>query len=437
MYDLRLINAKAYIDGAFQKTNIYIDQQLGQIKKISDERYDAKKTIDCTDQLVLPGFIDPHVHFQLSVGEFTSRDDFVNGSKIAALGGVTTFIDFLDPIAYTDDLTKALIKRTNEAKGSYVDYSFHITLGNFKGDINQLIDRAIAEALPTIKIFTTYSESDRRCDDETIKMLINAIADQPLMLLVHAEAEALLEKPWLLEDYERSRPTVAEITAIESIIKLLKNYESKVYIVHTTSGKTIHTLQEKVEGLLNKKLFFESCPQYFYLSKDKYQQDNGNLYLMAPPLRSIEEQKLLRENIDKIFSIGTDHCSFTKADKNKYVEVSKIPKGVGSIEYSFALMYHLFGNEIIDKFTVNPAKVFGLYPNKGAIQEGTDADLVIFDPNYTFVVDQGHSKADYSPYEGIQLQGKVKTTLLKGDVIVNQFEFVDHEPKGQLIRRQL
>src|SRR6056297_1533181 len=135
MYDLRLINAEAYIDGEFQKTTIYIDQKSGQIKKISDERLDAKETIDCTDKLVLPGFIDPHVHFQLTVGEFTSRDDFVNGSKIAALGGVTTFIDFLDPIAYTDDLTKALIKRPNEAKESYVDYSFHITLGNFKGAI--------------------------------------------------------------------------------------------------------------------------------------------------------------------------------------------------------------------------------------------------------------------------------------------------------------
>ena len=157
--------------------------------------------------------------------------------------------------------------------------------------------------------------------------------------------------------------------------------------------------------------------------------------MLAPPLRSKKESKILKENIDIINVISTDHCSFTKNDKRKYKEISKIPKGLGSIEFSFSLMYNLFGEKIIDKFTKNPAKIFGLCPNKGDISLNTDADLVVFNPNKEFVIDSGKSNSDYSPYEGIRLKGRVEKTFLRGKLIVDNYEYIGNS-KGKFIRRK-
>jgi len=167
-----------------------------------------------------------------------------------------------------------------------------------------------------------------------------------------------------------------------------------------------------------------------------YKRDDGRLFLLAPPLRSKKEQEKLRKNIDLIHTIGTDHCPFTKEEKYRYSEVSKVPKGIGGIEYSFSLMYNLFGTSIIDKFTVNPAKIHGLYPQKGVIQEDSDADLVIFDPNRELTIDAGHSKSDYSPYEGIKVRGVVESTILRGQFLVKERKFVGKDVKGTYLKRK-
>jgi dihydropyrimidinase len=430
MYDLSLINGKVYLDGSFLKKNIYINDD--KIVKITSKILESKKIIDCFDRLIMPGFIDAHVHFDLNLGEFNSRDDFRQGSIIAALGGVTTFIDFLDPINNNLELKESFDNRMNLAKESLIDYSFHTTLGNFKGDVNELIKDSKAIGLTSIKVFTTYKESNRKI---SFKKLFELISDE-ILVLIHAEKNELITEVNDISKYEDSRSCDGEYLQMLEITAISEIKNGKVYFVHTTCGSVIEKINEKFGENLKQNVFFESCPQYFYLDKTKYNENNGELFLLAPPLRSVKEKLKLRENIDKINVMSTDHCSFTKEDKRKYSEVSKVPKGLGSIEFSFSLMYNLFGDKIIDKFTKNPAKIFGLSPNKGDISINTDADLVIFNPNKEYMIDSGHSNSNYSPYEGIKLKGKVEKTILRGKLIVDNYEYIGNV-KGKFIRRIL
>lgn len=429
IYDLVLKNGKIYIDQCFIKKNIYINGE--KIVRITDKILESKKVIDCNERVIMPGFIDPHVHFALDLGEFKSRDDFYQGSKIAALGGVTTFIDFLDPIINNNAIEEALNKRQALAKESLVDYSFHVTLGNFIDHVSDLIEKTKALGLPSIKVFTTYSDSNRRI---SLKKLYELISED-ILVLIHSEKDELITERDEIFNYKDSRPWYSEYLQILEIAGIAELKQGNVYFVHTTCGSAIQMVKEKFKKLLMKKIFFESCPQYFYLDESKYTKNNSKLFLIAPPLRSEKEMIYLKENIDSISTIGTDHCSFMKIDKEKYDQVSKIPKGFGSIEYSFSLMYNLFGEKIIDKFTKNPAQIFGLYPQKGKIELNTDADLVIFNPKKEFIIDSGHSNSDYSPYEGIKLRGKIESTILRGEIIVEDYEYVG-KIKGNFIRRK-
>ena len=430
VYDLVLKNGEVYVDRCFLKKNIYINGE--KIVRITDKVLASKKTIDCAEKRIMPGFIDPHVHFDLNLGEFSSRDDFYQGSKIAALGGVTTFIDFLDPIFENEGLEKALNQRQSLAKESLVDYSFHVTLGNFTDNINDLIDRVKALGLPSIKVFTTYSDSNRKI---SLNKLYELISDK-ILVLVHAEKDELITQADTICNYKKARPWFSEYLQLLEIAGIAELKKGNVYFVHTTCGSAIQGIVEKFGYLIDQnRIIFESCPQYFYLNEEKYTEENSRLFLIAPPLRNRKEMIYLKSNIDNIQTIGTDHCAFTKEDKEKYDEVSKIPKGFGSIEFSFSLMYNIFGEKIIDYFTKNPAKIFGLYPQKGKIELNTDADLVIFDPNKEFTIDSGHSNAGYSPYEGISLKGKVESTILRGKVIVENYNYVG-QSKGNFLRRK-
>lgn len=430
MYDLSLQNGKVYIDGEFIETNIYIKDEV--ISRLTKNNLESKKIIDCKNRLIMPGFIDPHVHFELDLGEFKSIDDFHQGSKIAALGGVTTFIDFLDPIKDNNELLSSFENRKKLAKKSLIDYSFHTTLGNFVGDVEKLKEDTKKLGIPSIKVFTTYSDSDRKI---SLKKLYDLISED-ILVLIHAEKDDLITNPKNIDEYEESRPCYGEYIQMLEISAISELKKGRVYFVHTTCDKTLEKISEKFKDSLMDLIYFESCPQYFYLDKSVYRSDNNKLFLLAPPFRDKKIVLGLRKNIDKIYSIGTDHCSFTKLDKEKYSEVSKIPKGIGSIEFSFSLMYNLFGKNIIDRFTKNPAKLFGLYPKRGIINEASYANLVVFNPNKEFIIDSGSSYSDYTPYEGIKLNGKVEKTILRGNIIVNDYKYCG-KINGRFIRRNL
>jgi len=434
---MSLVNGSVYHNGDFYLEDIYVsDQKIAKIVP-SGKILPCKKIIDCTNKLILPGFIDPHVHINLDLGEFKSSDNYESASIAAAFGGITTFIDFLEPISYVHEFDAILKKKQSEAKAAYIDYAFHTAVGNFNDDVDKLIKISRESGIPSVKLFTTYSETNRKISYTKFREFLKNSSKTNTLILVHAENDEMILNANVedtIESYESSRPAASEIEEIEKIAGMVAELKGKLYIVHVTCGSSIELLNDKYKELLGKNIFIESCPQYFHLTKDLYDNENGNLFLLAPPLRSLKEKEKLIANISVIHTIGTDHCPFTQEEKMRYKDASKIPKGLGSLEFSFSLMYHLFGDEIIDKFTLNPAKIHNLFPKKGIIQIGSDADFVIFDPKKVLYINSGHSQSDNNPYENMIVNGMVESTILRGEFLVEDRKFVGSS-RGQFIKR--
>jgi len=436
MYKLGLINGLVYRDKAYHKENIYISGEEISLLTEHEETFEAERIVDCSGKILYPGFIDPHVHINLDLGEFQSSDDYKSASKIAALGGITTFIDFIEPVNDQKDFQNMYFKKLNEAMDSNIDYSFHTTIGNFQGDIDVLIKESMAFGITSIKVFTTYSESNRRCNDHVLKTLMVASNRYGIIVMCHTENDEMIKfgpKQEHVHFYEDTRPAISEISEVAKLAEIAELTRGNLYFVHVTCGSSVALLKEKFGDLLGKNIFIESCPQYFNLDNTYYKADDNNLYLLAPPLRDKAEQEQLIRMIGTIDTIGTDHCPFTREEKFLYSKISKIPKGIGGLEFSFALMYTLFGDEIVDHFTLNPAKIFGLYPKKGVIEVGSDADIVVFDSTSERQLKIGNGNSDYNPYEGKRVKGVIESTILRGRFIVENQAFKGG--LGQYIRR--
>lgn len=344
---------------------------------------------------------------------------------MAALGGVTTILDFLDPIWHNKELNDVFKRRVEEAEDAIIDYSFHITLANYSDKVDQLIEMSKTLGLTSIKVFTTYSESDRRCPYQVIESLL----EYDNLIMVHAEDDETIFQPKDISEYEASRSEYAELKAIQDLLELKDKTDGKLYIVHVSSGNTLDYLSHMT---LPKNLYLESCPQYFNLSKDNFLNEDGPLYLLAPPLRSQNSIDLLKKNYSLLSAIGTDHCSFTKAEKLKYQEIAKIPKGIGTLGLTFPLMYKLLGQSLIPLITSNPAKIFGL-TQKGAISVGKDADFAVVDHEAFTQTRDILRNMNYTIYPE-KLQSQVIYTIVRGRIVMDHG--LIHLNKGNLIRRK-
>lgn len=380
--------------------------------------------------MVLPGFIDPHVHFNLGVGANVSEDDFFEGSKKAAMGGITTFIDFLDPIKDVCQLDEAFAARYELAKKSVVDYGFHVTLGNPKGNVKELLNKSCLLGMPTIKLFTTYASTNRQTKDYYIDQLLKYSKITRTRIVVHAENNDMIkEKNVLVKDHEKARPALSEITEVLKLAEMARYRDGLLYIVHTNCGTTLERLKELYPKELHSSIILESAPHYFKFNSLLYKRENGYLYTMTPPLRSEEERLKMIKNIDAIDVIGTDHCPFSRRLKNKKY-TSEIAMGIDGVKYSFLNMFNLFGENIIPKFTEQPSKIHGLYPKKGTLMPGSHGDIVIFDPNkITKVMDEN------SVYNNEILKGEISATISKGKFIVNEGKFIGGQ--GEYLARRL
>jgi len=434
MFDLGILNGRIYLEGHWYEENLYIKDN--KISTITSKVLEAKEEYDAKGKDILPGLIDPHVHFELDCGKNTSVDDFYSGSIAAAFGGITTFIDFLDPVKNNEALKKAFELRMSLALKSVIDYGFHATIADLDERPISFMNECKALGIPTIKLFTTYSSSGRRTKDTTIDNLLKNTKETATLILAHCENDGLILEGEKIQvkQHESSRPALAEISEVIKLAEMTRYRDGRMYIVHTNCGTTIERLKENYKTILNKDFIIESCPHYFIFSSSKYQQKDGYLFTMTPPLRSDREVKKLNDQIDDVFTIGTDHCPFNSTEKNKEF-VNEIPMGIGGVEYSFPLMYARFGEKIIDKFTKNPAMVHGLWPKKGTLIPGADADILIFDPNSKHIIKENHSNVDYNIYSGMDITGKVCATISKGKFVVKNGIFIGGE--GEYLRREL
>lgn len=428
MYDIGIINGRVYTENGFINANIYIEGN--KIAALTSDRHQCCKTIDAEGAKILPGFIDPHVHFSLTVGSNTSTDDFEKGSINGLLGGVTTYIDFLDPIKKVSQFKEAFEERAELAKDSASDYAFHSCVANPSDGAKEILREGLKYGITSVKLFTTYSNTDRRTYDDYILELLKQSKSHNARIVIHSENDSLVDYSdnILIKNHEKSRDTLCETTEVLKLAQMARVTGGNLYIVHVSAGTTADIIAREYRKELERgNIIMESCPHYFIFNSSCYNKRSGFLYTMTPPIRPEEDRVLLCDNIDYISTIGTDHCPFTE-DMKRHKYTSETPMGIGGIKYSFLNMYTLFGDKIIKKFTSNVAKAYNMYPQKGTLMPGADADIVIFDDKAKGII-----KDSTSLYNGREVKGKIVSVLLSGNIVVKDGEFVGS--KGRYIRR--
>lgn len=416
MFDLGIVNGSVYLGGRFDEVNLYVRD--GKIAAVTKAFHKAKEEYDAGGRMVLPGLIDPHVHFSMRTKYGFTADSFFSGTTAGIYGGVTTVIDFLDCAPDAAGIEKAFESRMEQAQHCVTDYAFHASVSNPADSAQNMMRETKKLGIATIKLYTTYKESNSFTPDVFIDELLKNSAEEKVRILVHAENDAMLKKTGVpVAEHANARPAAAETSEVINLAEIARYRGGLLYIVHVSAGSTLEALEQSFADQIGKNILIESCPHYFTFTSDVYSGPRGNLYTMAPPLRSFEEQELLKRRFNRIDTIGTDHCSFLKEEKQaEFTE--DIPMGVGGIESSFKVMYGLFGNSVIDKFTLNVAKAHGLYPRKGTLQPGSDADIVIFDDKKKTPADGRHSACDYSIYEGMTAKGSIDCTILRGKFVL-------------------
>ena len=429
MNDILLKNGLVYQNGKFERVNLAI---LGEkISYIGKDEVSAKEVVDVSNLKVLPGLIDPHVHFDLNCGRINSVDDFYYGSKCAIYGGVTTVVDFLEPTRNTEELEKSFYERLEQAKDCLVDYHFHACIKEPNGSLEEYVKTVVKFGMRTIKLFTTYSDTHRRTYDKDIIELLRLSKKYNVLITAHIENDDLIDlrDKYTYKDLCLSRPSFAETSEALKLAKYVRETGGNFYMVHCSSGQTLKALKEQFSDILNKNFYVESCPQYFIFNNSVLNEKNGKLFTFAPPLRSERERQLLVANYKDVISIGTDHCSFMKKEKD-FPTLKGFPLGVGGVEHAFTLMYRRFGDEIIDKMSINTAKIQD-FPTKGELKVGMDADVSIFKDDDSMVINSNHGKCDYSIYEGLISAGEFVHVLRRGVFVLKDRKLI--ESKGKLL----
>ncbi len=449
MNDLAIVGGKIFDGFNSYDANIYVKD--GSISAISHDLLDAAEVYNAKGLYILPGLIDPHVHFALKLGKYTSADDFESGSKSAAFGGITIFIDFLDPITDASVIKKVFSERMKLASTSHIDYSFHMTIAHPNFPPKKLIHRTLALGINSIKCFTTYSTSDRMTEDGYIFELLEESRKSGVVISFHAENDSIInhrlseKDSHLPKDLPFFHPYESEAEAASRIATFARLTGGQAYIVHNSSGRSVDML---VNNGKPSNLRLETCPQYLTMDDSVYRKGPtvAALHTLVPPLRSRRDLGLLGKYFtDGVYStVGTDHCPFMKAEKLENMnDLDHMPNGIGGVETSFSILYNQFVrtgfmtlNALVRMQSVNVADTFGL-TQKGCISPGADADLALLDPNkkWEVTINSLHTRADYTPYEGMKLIGKFVSTLVRGKFVIRDGEF-SGEQKGQFIERR-
>ncbi len=427
MNDLLIKNGLVFLKGKWVKTNLAV---LGEkISYIGNEEAPSKEVLDVAGLKVLPGLIDPHVHFELNCGRTTSCDDFYTGSVCAAYGGVTTIVDFLDPTRNAEELEKSYYERIALAKKSLVDYHMHACIREPNGDLEEYVKKVVELGMRTIKLFTTYSDTHRRTYDKDIAELLRLSKKYNVMIEAHIENDDLIDlrDEYTYKDLPVSRPSLSETSEALKLAKLVRETGGNFYMVHCSSGETLKALKVQFSDILGKNFFVESCPQYFVFNNSVLEREDGKLFTFAPPLRSERERQLLTAYYKDINAIGTDHCAFMSKEKD-YPSLKGFPLGVGGVEHSFSIMYRRFGDEIIDKMSKNTG-ILQDFPSKGTLEVGKDADISIFAELQDYFEKENHGTCDYSIYDGVIGAGEFKHVLVRGKFVLKDRKIIPHEGK--------
>ncbi|SNC77722.1 dihydropyrimidinase [Hymenobacter gelipurpurascens] len=414
----------------------------------------ADRVIDATGKLVLPGGIDPHVHLDMPFMGTFSSDTHETGTRAALHGGTTTVIDFVLQ-KQGHSLREALTEWQGRATGTAVgDYSFHMAVTDFNEHSQAEIADMVAEGITSFKAFMAYKGA-LMIDDAQMVGLMQEVKKHGALVTVHATNGDMIDT--LVAQHRSqgklsplyhylSQPEVTEAEASGRFTDIANYTGVNAYIVHLTCEGALNQVREATRR--NQRVFVETCIQYLLLDASLYQEEfEGAKWVMSPPLREKKDQETLWAGINQglVQVVGTDHCPFMWEQKQLgRHDFSKIPNGHPAIEHRMELLFsegvskgRISLQKFVEVTATNAAKIFGMFPRKGTISIGADADLVILDPNrkHSISADTHHMNVDYSAYEGWELTGKIETVLLRGQVAVHDGQALVGKGYGQFIKR--
>lgn len=421
----------------------------------------ADQVIDASGKYVIPGGIDPHTHLDMPFMGTVSSDDFLTGTRAAACGGTTTIIDFAIQARGHSALEGLETWHAKAAGKTAIDYGFHMILTDTEGDRISELKTLVDEGVTSYKLFMAYPGA-LYMDDANIYRTMREAGENGAVICMHAEngivideiirnavAAGNTEPRW----HSITRPDRMEAEAVHRTIAIGEVAEVPVYIVHLTSAAAL----EQVAMARNdgQAVFAETCPQYLFLDDSYYEKQNfeGAKYVMSPPLREKWNQVELWTGLEtgNLQVVSTDHCTFRFKDQKQMGRdlFTKIPNGAPGIENRMSLIHQ--GGVVDGRFSLNrfvevtstaAAKMFGLYPRKGTIAVGSDADIVIFNPHRRETISVNnpvthHMNVDYNAYEGMDVTGISETVLSRGKVVVEENQYVGRPGDGQFIKRGL
>ncbi|WP_312091865.1 dihydropyrimidinase [Aminipila sp.] len=431
----------------------------GKISEIGINLRPAQKTqvVDAKGKLVLPGAIDGHTHLAMPFGGTVSTDDYYFGTKSAACGGTTTVFDFI--IQQKGELMQDAIERRNSlaAPDAAVDYSFHIGVTDVSTEeLLDSMEAAVKEGIPSFKVFMVY---DFGVDDGAFYKVLQKSAQIGALVGVHAEnrdVNNVLIKQYLREGktdawwHYMSKNEDVEGEADVRAINLAKMAGTSLYIVHLANKQGMEAVtQARDEGY---PIFAETCPQYLHFTREVYKRERARDFVCSPPMKGKASQQALWEGIKRgdIATVATDHCPFTQAEKDwgivtkdgKPGDFTTIPNGCAGIENMYPYMLseankgRITFNKAVELCAANPAKLFGLDEQKGSLQVGLDADIVIYDKKKEFVItnEAMHGQTDHTIWEGVKLKGYPVATYSRGTLVFKDGEFIGKKGQGKLIK---
>ncbi len=455
---LLIKNGRLITDKEDYPADIFIDK--GKISTIFQKiETDADKVIDASGRYVIPGGIDVHTHLDMPLGDTCSSDDFESGTIAAAFGGTTTIIDFPTQVRGQNP-EKALDVWHQRADGkACIDYGFHLIISD-AGQISlQDLKNMIDQGITSFKLFMAYPDT-LMLDNVSIFRLMRDAQQLGALICMHAENGEVIDtlvKTALSENkrtpvyHALTRPAVLEGEAVNRTIALAQLTGVNVYIVHLSTSEGLQRVKEAREKGL--PVYAETCPQYLLLSIEDMigaKEFEGAKYVFTPPTREKKHQeKLWKGIVDRYIQvIATDHCPFNFIGQKELgrSDFTKIPNGAPGIENRLHLMYEagvkknrLSLNRWVELCATAPAKIFGLYPKKGTIAVGSDADLVIWNPakDHIISVKTHHMKVDYNLYEGYKISGVPEKVISNGEIIIDSNRFTGQKGRGRYLKREL
>jgi dihydropyrimidinase len=422
------------------------------------------RVIDAAGLLVFPGGVDCHTHMENTFGPSVTADNFASGTRSAAFGGTTTIIDFALQTAGTSPLDAIARARGKADSKASIDYGFHVIVTQVDervlGDMQYAIRH---EGVSSFKMFMAYPGTVMS-DDAAIFQAMRMVGQHGGMIALHAEngtiidlliKEALAQGHTAPKYHALTRPAIMEGEATHRGIKLAELAEAPVYFVHLSAKEALkHVIEARDLGI---PVFAETCPHYLFFDESAYADESFDIarYVMSPPLRSKDAQNALWTALktDDLQLISTDHCPYCmkeghlgRVNQKPFGagDFSKIPNGVPGVETRMTVVYdggvrpgRISLNRFVELMSTAPAKLFGLFPKKGTIAVGSDADIVLFDPDESHIIsaDTQHSDCDFTLFEGHRVTGRVKKVLLRGELLVDDNDWVGRSGAGEFVAR--